>query len=224
MYNKVKLTKRQIKEDKFTAFVLRSKAQVTENWQFVVIGVVLLALVIVGGVYYINSQKTKKLESAQQFAQAMSNYRNGNKQVAVAGLNQLLEENPDAKIAAEATFMLGTINYELRNYPEAIRYWEMYTSKYHDDKGMQASAYAGIAACQENQGNYEEAAAKYLEAIKVFPDGPLEGDYREAVIRNYLALGKVELARAQLDTLKEKFKGSELYNRTARYFSEHSRS
>jgi len=224
MYNKVKLTKRQIKEDKFTAFVLRSKDQFMDNWQFFVIGVVLVVLIIVGGIYYINSKKSQEIQSAERYARAVADYRSGNKQVALASLNQILDNNADKIVVEEATYMLGNINYEQRNYPEAIRFWEMYVSKYHDDSLTRAASLAGIAACHENQGEYKKAAAKYLEAIDAFPDGPLEGDYREAVIRNFLADGDIKQARAQLDTLKEKAGNTDLYNRVARYFSEYSRS
>ncbi len=224
MYSKVRLSKRQIKEDRFTAFVLRSKQQILENWQFIVIAVVIVALVIAAGVYYVNSQEAHKQESAIRFAEAMMEYRNGNNQVAIASLNQILEEHTGTKAAEHATFLLGKVNFDIRSYSEAIRYWEMYVSKYKTDSLRCSASLAGIAASYENQGSFEQAARKYVEAIAALPNGPMESSYRESAMRSFLAAGLTESAQAQLDTLKLKYEDTDLYNRAARYFSEKARS
>jgi outer membrane protein assembly factor BamD (BamD/ComL family) len=220
MYGKVKLSKRQIKEDKFTTFMLNAKHQVVENWQWFVMGTAAVVLVIVAVVYYLNSQDTRQQEAAETLSRAMLEYRNGNTEVALLTLAELTEEYAGSEAAEQATFMLAKMNYDSRNYPEAIRYYEKYINDYPGDELRHAGAVGGIAACYENQGNYSEAARGFVKAVEEYPDGPLEGDYRLAAMRNYLLSGEIESARAQFETIQEKFENSNLVNQATKLFNE----
>jgi TolA-binding protein len=222
MYGKVKLSKRQIKEDKFTSFMFQAKQQLSDNWQFYLIGLVVVVLLVVAAVYYQNSQATKRVDASNQFSDALSNFRSGNNQVAILGLQNVLENYSGSKIAEQATLLLGNINYQTKNYPEATRYYQMYLDKYKDSKLDRASALAGLASCQENQGNYADAAKQFDAAYNEYPDGPLAGDYNYSAMRDYLAAGDVEKARAKLDYIKKNFAGTQLEMRAERLFEEKS--
>lgn len=222
MQSKVKLSKRQIKEDKFTTFMLTSRQRVSDNWQFLVIGGVVLVLAIVAVIYYANSRTSFQEQGAQLFAQGMSEYRNGNRQVAITTFQEVVDEYGSHEVADNAMFLLGQVHYELRNYPEAIRYWEQYLSKFKDVPLDRAAALAGIGAANEEQGNNAVAAERYEAAIAAYPEGPLVWDYRTGAMRNYLALGQIEQAREQLNLLEEKYSGTEVYLRAARLFAAQS--
>ena len=116
--------------------------------------------------------------------------------------------------------MLGRLNLDSRNYPEAIRFFDQYTSKYREDKLMYAAALAGLGACAENQGQFAEAAAKYEQAAQAYPGGPSEGDFLTSAMRSFLLAGDTEKARTQLKIIQEKFKASELAQRAERFFAE----
>lgn len=220
MYNKVKLTKRQIKEDKFTTFVLSSKEYVLENWQFFAIGLVVLVLIITGISYYFGSKSGQTQEAAVRFARALLDYRNGNNQVAILSFSQILDDFGGDEVAEQSTFLLGKLNYESRNYPEAIRYYEMYLSKYRVNNLNRAASLAGIAASYENQGQYDAAAPKYAEAFDEFPEGPLAGDYQYSAMRCYLELGDKAKAEEHFDRIKELWPGTNLVNRATRMYAE----
>lgn len=225
MYDgKVKLTKRQIKEDKFTTFVLSSRQQVQDNWQFLVIGAVIVVLLIVAVVYYFDS-KTKAInEVALDYAKAVGEYRSDNKLVASNMFQQIITDNKDIQITEKSTFMLGKINYDMRNYTEAIRYWEQYTTQFKTDLLSISAAYAGIGASHENMSQYAQGAEFYQKAIDAYPEGPLEGDYYSGSMRNYILAGDNEKAKEQLDLMKEKFEETDLYVRAARYYGEKSQA
>ncbi|MBU8934088.1 MAG: tetratricopeptide repeat protein [candidate division Zixibacteria bacterium] len=223
MYDgKVKLTKRQIKEDKFTTFVLSSRQHVSDNWQFLVIGIVVVILIGVAGAYYLDSQKEAALRESDSYARAMMEYRSGNLQVALASLTQAIETISDKGLLEKSIYALGNINFETRNYPEAIRYWEMYIAQFHDNPLNRSAAMAGLASVYENQAQFAEAATNFVEAAAAFEDGPLEGDYLAGAVRNYLLVGDIEQARAQLGVIEEKYESTELYKRVARNFAEKS--
>ena len=222
MYGKVKLTKRQIKEDKFTTFMLNAKHQFLENWQYYIMGIAIVVLVIVAVVYYVNSQTAKQQEASDRFSRALLDYRSGSTEVALLGLNEILTDYPGGEVADQATFLLAKINFENQNYPEATRYFEMYANQFKGNKLRRASAYGGVAACYENQGDFLEAARRFVVAIDEYPDGPLAADHRLSAMRNFLKGGDVETARAQFETIKDKYENTALEDRAVRLFNEYS--
>ncbi|PWB76388.1 hypothetical protein C3F09_00005 [candidate division GN15 bacterium] len=220
MHGKVKLTKRQIKEDKFATFMLTAKNRLEENWQIYVIGAVAIILAVVAVVYYFNSSQSAKEDAAKKYAEALANAGSGNNQVAILNLSQIVEQNADAATTRQSVFMLGQLNLQSRNYPEATRYFEQYVSKYRDDKLTYAAALAGLGVCAENQGQYADAAAKYQQAADAYPGGPSEGDFLASAVRSFLEAGDVDKARAQLNVLKGKYRNSELTSSAERLFAE----
>jgi len=224
MYGRTKLTKRQIKEDKFTIFMLKAKNQVLDNWQYLVVGLVVVILAVTGTVYYLNSRQAQKQEAASRFARALMDYRAGNNQVAIMGLNQVVEEYGGDEVTEYAVFLLGNINYEIRNYPEAIRYFELYLLKYRQSRFNRAASLAGIASSLENQGQYREAAEKFVAAYNEYPNGPMIGDYQVSAMRNFLEVGEVDQAKTYLELITNEFDDTDLADRAVRLFSEKSRS
>jgi len=220
MHGKVKLTKRQIKEDKFATFMLTAKDRFETNWQYFVIGAVAVILAVVAVVYYFNSSTSAKEDAGRKYAEALASANSGNSQVAILTLTQIVDQDADAVITRQAVFMLGRLNLDSRNYPEATRFFDQYTSKYREDKLMYAAALAGLGACAENQGQFAEAAAKYEQAAQAYPGGPSEGDFLTSAMRSFLLAGDTERARTQLKTIQEKFKASELAQRAERIFAE----
>lgn len=220
MQNKVKLTKRQIKEDKFATFMLESKDRFMENWQFYVIGAIVVILLVVAVGYFLQTRTSSKSEAGVKLANALVEYRQGNNQVAILGLTSVIDDFAGDPAAEQALFLLGKVNLDSRNYPEAIRYFEQYAAKYADNKLYHAAALAGIATAQENQGNYSEAAAKYLAANDDNPDGPLAGDYCLSALRCYLAMGDTGKAKERFDDISARFSGTPVVARALELYSE----
>ena len=220
MQNKVKLTKRQIKEDKFATFMLTTKDQFMVNWQLYAIGIVVVALIIGAGVYYLTTRTSANDEAGAKLSAAILDYRQGNNQVAILGLSQVADNYAGDDAGQQATFLLGKVTLESKNYPDAIRYYEQYLSKYKTDKLGRAAALAGIAAATENQGNYADAAGKFLTAIDEYPTGPLVPDYNLGAMRCYLLQGDVDKAKARLEIIKDKYPETSAYNTAMRMFSE----
>ncbi|RKX27633.1 MAG: hypothetical protein DRP45_00625 [Candidatus Zixiibacteriota bacterium] len=208
MQSKVKLTKRQIKEDKFTTTMLTVKQRLLDNWQYYVSGVVIVALVISATVYYINDLGSKQDEAAGRFSRAMLDYRTGDNEIAVLGFSQILEEFGGTEVAEQATYQLGEINLADRNYDEAVRHFEMFLANYHDNPLSRAASLAGLAVISEDRGEFSQAAAYYVRASEEHPGGPMQADYELGAIRNYLEVGDTESARDRLKILEEKHESS----------------
>ena len=222
MYGKVKLTKRQIKEDKFTEFMLNSKQQVEENWQYLAIAVIVIILAVVGSVYYFDSVKETSRQAAANLSKGNLEFRSGNSQVAILTFNEIVNNFGGTKSAEQATFMLGKVNLQTRNYPEAIRFFEMYLQKYPKNLLNRASSYTGLGTAMENQGNFQEAAEVFEKGTLELPESPLQQSLRFGAMRNYLKVDNVEKARPHFEYINENFEGSESANRAARLFYEKS--
>ncbi len=220
MQQKVKLTRRQIKEDKFTTFMLTTKSQILENWQFFVIGIVALALVITAVIYFVNSQVSAGQEGSVKLANAMGSFRNGNTQLAIVGLNEVVDDYSGSPAAEQATFMLGKLNFDQRNYAESIRFYEMYLSKYKDSPLRRAASEAGIGAAHENLGEYDQAMKAYLKAYQEYPDGPMAGQYELSAMRMAIKTGDTGTARQELKSIKENYFGTDTYTQAVRIFYE----
>ena len=222
MQTKVKLTKRQIKEDKFTTFMLTAKNQLQEKWEFYAIGLVALILVVAGISYAFNYFEGRSADAATKFSDAMREYRSGNKQPAIIAFTQLIDDYGSSEEAGRAACLLGNLYLNDRNYTEAENNYRLYLSDYGKDTYLRATAQAGLAVAAENQGRYAEAADLFLKAIQEYPDGPLESDYRLGAVRNYLLLNQLDSAQEQVNIMKEKFPGETSTNQAIRMLSEKS--
>lgn len=203
--------------------MLSSKQYAQENWQFVVIGIAVLIIAVVGISYMVSTANTRESEAAQRFSRALLDLRNGNNQVAILSFSRILQDYGDDQIAEQSTYMLGQIHFKAGNYPEAVRHFELYLSKYQKNLLYRSASLAGIASCRENEAQFDEAASKFWEAYQVDTEGPLAGDYIISSMRNSLAVGEVASAQQRLDVIQDEFGGTELEKKAIRLFSEKSR-
>lgn len=207
MHSKVKLSKREIKEDKLTTFVMTAKDQFADSWQYIVIGAVVVILIVAGTVFFFSNRASQQVEGTEKLSKALVDYHNNNTQVALLSFGQIASDY-SGEVADEATFMLGKANFETQNYAEARKQFENYLGRSTGDKLKRAAAIAGLAGCLEGEAKYTEAAAKFLEASKEFPGGPQDEDFQINAVRAFIEGGDFEKAKAQLAELKQQFKGS----------------
>jgi TolA-binding protein len=224
MQSKVKLTKRQMKEDKFTTFMLTSKDQLQANWQYYLLGIAAVILLVAGLAYMFTYRGSQEEKAAERLSQAMLDYAQGNNQIAVLAFTEIVDEYGGSTAAEQATFMLGTVNLEDRKYDEAVRYFNTYVEKYSDDLLDRAAAYAGLGIAADNQGKFGEAAAQYVLAADTYPDGPSALEYHYNAVRAFLDAGDKESARARLTIMEDKSGDDPLTLKAKRLFSEKGNS
>jgi TolA-binding protein len=229
MQGKVKLSKRQMKEDKFTTFMLTSKdrlqAELEDKWQYYVIGLVAVIVLIWAVAWYFNQQARQNTEAVEAYSRAVLEYQSsGDEQVAIIALTQIVDNFAGSDVTEKAVFLLGNLNLNTRNYGEAERFYRRYLSDFGGSELNRAAAYAGIAALQEDQALFADAAASFLQAAREFPGGPLAGDYELGAVRNYLAAGDLTLAEERLAVLEENHAGTTWARRAAQLVSEHRHS
>jgi TolA-binding protein len=213
MRSKVKITKQQIKQDKFTTAMLQAKEWLMTNWQITSIIAAIAVLVIVGVIYIVGSRSGKQMEAASRLASAYAELKRDNSQVAILELGSIADDY-SGYIAGRAQFYLANAHYDNRNYDEAINDYQKYIDKFHENKLTTASAIAGIAYCMENKQEFIPAGEKFLEAIKYYPGTPLAPDYYVGAVRCFTAADDFSRADEVLTDMKEKFPNTD-YTRQA---------
>jgi TolA-binding protein len=213
MRSKVKISKKEMKEDKFTTFMLQFKDRFLDNWQTVAIAAAVVVIIVVAAVYYSNMQDTKKSEASARLGKAISEYQRQNYQVAIVDFREIVDSY-GGHTAERARFYLASAYFNTRNYDEAIKYFQQYVDKYRDDKIMRASAMAGIAASLEGKREFTEAGTKYEEALKYYPHSPSAPDYYLGAIRCFVAARDKVRSDRLLEEMKQEYSGTDFY-RTA---------
>jgi len=98
--------------------------------------------------------------------------------------------------SAAAEFMLGDLEWESQNWPEAIRHFSLATK---DDAGF-AEAYLGLGVSLNGAGKFAQAIAPLERYVKEVPDDPA-GHYQLAI--SYARTGRKQDAQHQIALQQE---------------------
>jgi outer membrane protein assembly factor BamD (BamD/ComL family) len=222
MRQNIRISKREMKEDKFTTFMLVAKDYVLENWIYFVGGVAAVIVVVVA-IVLLGANRTKGAQQAQEiFNRALGEYRSGSYQLAVVDFKTIIDEYGSTPHAREAAFDLGNAYFAARNFADAKTAFENYLAKYTDDKFFVTSAMAGVGASLAGLGNYKEAADKYREAAEKYPDFKPSGQYYLKALEYYIKAGEKESARVIYAKLAKDYKSTQYYIDGARLATENN--
>ncbi len=205
-----KLTKEEIKEDKFINFVLQCYTSLKDNVRTISIA---LAVVIVGVVAYIvytHNQETKYAEAAASLTDAVEVYKEAESNfLDVSSPSETEEDTEDETNTKKATFQdaeekfklifekyqntaladkarydyAKTLYYQAK-YPEARAQFEQ-VIKTHKPENQIYALYAqkAVGNCYEQEGDYTNAISAY--DARAFPSTPqLATEIRQFVITN----------------------------------------
>ena len=139
-----RLTKRQIKEDKFLTMAVEGYEYVKEYG--IRVG---LALVVIIGLVVLLHMYTRSKAHRQTTAldQAISAIY-ADDENASALLSRVISEFGGSREAGEAQFYLGNIFYNNNNMDDAIDHYRAYIDKYADSKILLFGAYNGLSIPQ----------------------------------------------------------------------------
>ncbi len=222
MSKTIKISKREIKEDKFTTFILQAKDYVTERWVYFVGGVaVIFAAVMIISFLKSGSAKNEQ-QAAEVYGRAMSELFSKNYQLAIVDFKTVVDQYGSTTQGEMALFNLANAYLQAKNFPDARAAFERYLSKYSDDKYFTASAVGGVAACMAGAGDAAGAAEKYREAAEKYTDFQLAGEYYYQAMYYYVKSGNLESAKVVLAKINKEFPTSRFAREGLRLASEHN--
>ncbi len=167
---KKKITKKDLKEDKFVQYTLQAKTYLDENSKQVFSAVAGILAVIVIIIVFVYVHNTKQDKARAQLGIAQVEYNNLNYDKAIQRLQKLISEGEGTNEADQGLFLLANILYQQEKYEEAKMYFEQFVDSYSGSNILSASGLAGIAACFEQEKNYLQAAEMYAKAADKAPD------------------------------------------------------
>jgi len=222
MKKNVRITKREIKEDKFTTYMLLAKDYITERWLYLVAGIAVIVLIL-AGISLLKSQKGRhEIEAAGVFNRALNEVRSTNYQLAIVDFKKIIDDYGSSGQADMAAFNLANAYLSNKNYSEAKAAFESYLKRNAGDKYFITSAIAGIGACLTGSGDLAGAADKYREAAEKYPDFKMAGEYYLKAMQTYAKAGNFDQAHKMYSKIAKDFEGTSYYSDGQRLAGEYN--
>lgn len=204
-----RLTRKQLKEDRFVDLVAQGVDYARENTVVVVIAAVVFigavaAAIQIGGQAAGAGAETDS-PGAQALSQARQAFLGGNLEAGASALEQVRADHARSDAGREATYILGNTYLQLGDYTKAEEtYREFLAKPLHDDL-MVDGAKLGIAAAKEEAGDLSGAAAEYRQVWEsgVTPGARIQGAMSSA--RLLATLGQSAAAKELLQAIVDTY-------------------
>jgi tetratricopeptide (TPR) repeat protein len=199
---KHRVSKRDLKEDRFQVFVEKSLEFYYHDRQRVWIGAAAAVAVIVIAILLLQSRGTGVNSQAEvAFTQAIGIYSSNNLQQAEPAFKDVAARFGRDFVGAKAHFYLGNIYFNTNRAAEAKKEFEIFLGRVKNDPLLSPAAQLGIGNCEEQAGD-NLAAAKSYEAVRTrWPKSPLVYDAQMAAGRAYRNANAYDKAKAVYDEL-----------------------
>ena len=203
-----RITKKEMKEDKLvtTAFKLSEWFQKHLSQVLMVAGGVVLVAVVVFFVFSSRSRRNQK--AADLFGRATMEFQAGNASQAITDLHTVIEKYGGTKSAGPAAFYLATAYFYAKDYATARTTFQRFMEEYSEDPLSLASAQAGIAECDMQNGAFGAAGDNFIKAVSLKPDGMLAPQYLLSAGRAYVKAGQKEKAKQVFQRLLDQYPDS----------------
>ena len=148
-------------DDSFVAGVIDFSEWGRTHRQALTLGVVAFGLLVVGGLYYVNFQRSLSIQAVNRLESIHSSISQSATEDAKAQLSTFLEVFEGTDQAREAVIILGRLHLESGDAPVAISVLERADLGFRDPIGIQANSL--LARAYELQGRWPEAEDTHLE-------------------------------------------------------------
>ncbi len=203
-----RISKRQIKEDKFVTLYLKAVDFFKQHSSKVTIGLIAAAAIIVLIFFFIQSKKEAELNASEQLAKANTEIARGELQQAVDILSNMSENYSGTRSASNGVYLLAYTYFQKGEYENAITSFRKYLDDYADDPILSSAAFSGLGACFEQQGKFLEAAQSYEKGANKFADHYNAPQQFMDAGRCYKLENRVADARKCYQTVIEKYPDS----------------
>jgi outer membrane protein assembly factor BamD (BamD/ComL family) len=216
-----RITKKEIKEDKFVTYTLKLNEWIREHLNHVLIaagGAVVVAVIV----FFIFSSKAKKERNAAELlGKAGIELQTGDLGAATGDLQKVINQFGNTESSGRATFLLASAYFYARDYNQAQSNFEKYLDKFKNDPLTRAAAQAGIADCYMQKGNFLLAGDNYVQAVSLYPEGFLAPEYLLGAADAYLKADQKDKAREVFNRIIKDYPNSRQVNQAKMQLSEY---
>ncbi len=210
---KKKVTKRELKQDKFVLFTLKAKNYIEDNARLLArVGIGLLILIVLVS-FYVRSKRSASVEASALLGEAQLAYNLGDSKRAESVLKKLIDEYEGVTPAGQGCFMLAKMYWEKDDFTNAKIYFKKYIDDYAEDDILTAAALSGYADCLVKENKIAEAAQYYEKAGHVNQDDPMTPSYLYSAAWAYMEAGQPKKAEKLAEEIIKNFEKSEYKKR-----------
>ena len=200
-----RLTKKEVKQDKFVTTVLKLWALTRKRYREIGAGVLgVLALIAILNMWA-GHQRRREAQAWELLAEAQAAWVQGDTSGASGTYEEVMERFWGTKAAARACLALGDIALSKGLYDEAEEAYRRCLRKYGKDDVLAFAATSGIGVCLEDRGRHKEAADLYREFARRHPESPLSPEVLWKAAWCLEQAGKLEEAKEVLRGLLAKY-------------------
>jgi TolA-binding protein len=207
-----RITKRQIKEDKFVTFYFKTVDFMKHHSNKVTIGLIAFVVIIVLIFFLVQSKREAELNASEQLAKANGEIVRGELQQAIDILLNMSDNYSGTNSASKGVHLLAYTYFQKGEYENAIKYFERYLDDYADDPILTSAAYSGLGASFEQQGKFLEAAQAYEKGAKKYAECYNAPQQLMDAGRCYAIENRIVEARNCYETVMEKYPDSGFKN------------
>ena len=211
-----RISRREMKEDRFILWLYEISNEIDKHWKPLAAAVILVIVCVAGWYYLSNKQTVDLVEAGRIIAPGQTAMQDNRYEDAMPIFERVVNEFGGTALALEATIELANACFQAGDFEKARTYYQTYLDEYGRDNAMyEVTARSGLAACDEEEEKYGEAARQYLDLADEAPDSYLAPGFLLDAARCYKAADQKEQARAIYDRVVETYETTP-YARDAR--------
>jgi len=200
-----RITKRQIKEDKFVTIYFKSVDFIKQNSSKFTTGLIALIVIIALVILFVRSKRTAELNASEELAKANAKIAQGELQQAIDILLNMSDNYSGTNSASKGIYLLALTYFQKGEYENALSNFQKYLDNIGSDPILNSAAYSGIGACLEQQGKFLEAAQSYEKGATKFSDHFNAPQQLMDAGRCYTRTNRVVEARQCYEVILEKY-------------------
>ena len=201
---KRRLTRKELKRDKFVETTTKSLTFVRKHSTLIAATTIGIIVLISGTLYYRHSRAEKAEKARTLLSSAISWYMQNNFERARDILERITTQHRGTESAKKALYYLGNVYYVTGEYDKAKQAFEDFL-KSSDDEILAPGALLGIADIYSQKQEYFQAAQKYLEVEKKFSQSYLVPKALLQAAHCYEAIGNFTQAESLYTKIINKY-------------------
>jgi tetratricopeptide (TPR) repeat protein len=158
-----KLTKEELKEDRFVEWIMSAAEFVRKKSQLVVAAGIFVVIVVLSINFIISSQKEARIEASALLGDAIVADGNRQDDEVIRLCELLVAEYAGTPAAAQGTLLLANRYFARGRFVDAQELYQSYLDDYEPLDVLVFAAWSGVAACLEAEGEFQSAARLYQE-------------------------------------------------------------
>lgn len=204
-----RISLREMKEDRFILWLYELSSDIDKHWKTLTAAAVLVIACVAGWYYWTNKETDDLVEAGKVFAPGQTAMQDNRYEDAIPIFERVVTEYGGTLVALEATIQLANASFQTGDFENARTYYRTYLDDYSgQDAYFSLSARSGLAACDEEEEKYEEAANQYLALADEDPASYLAPGFLLNAARCFGAADQKDQARALYDRVVENYEST----------------